>query len=390
MNTKVLISLNETINSPSDGYQFPLEEGLSEKTKTALVAETQRLQDDMVNSKVEEIRSDTERRYRQRMEEAEKDHQRQLAEEREAREKADKEAKKAAEAARVKALADAEEERKALLEQFNELNDQLKAKNKEELDLHDKIRKLQLAANEAELEATKKANAEIMKARSEIAEQEAEKQQLALAEKEKQLADARKANDDLRRKLDQSSQQLKGHVMEEAIKETVTEAFPDDVIEVVKTGQHGADILQRVRTSQKGECGTVLLEIKNAEIWQKDWLKRLAENQLASGADIAVLITKTMPGGSDEPFIQDGAIWIVKYQYATVAIHLLRQILLEGARQRSVQTGRDEKAEKLYDFLCSRQFALYMRNLMQSCSNLGANIQQEQRGHDKGVEAAPT
>lgn len=378
-----MIGLDETIKSPSDGHQFPLEQGLSEKTKEALIAETRRQQDDLVKSRVEDIRKDTERRFSQRMEEAEKDHQRQLAEQRKAVEAANAEKRQAVEAARTKALAEGEEDRKDLLARFDALNQQLKEKGQEEVKLHTEIHKLQLSADAAKLEAAKEAQAEIAKARAEIANQEAEKQKLRLAGVEKQLDDARKANETLQRKLEQSSQQLQGEVQELAIEEDLKDAFPTDKVVPVKTGQRGADILQRVRSPKGADCGAILWESKNTQNWSNDWIKRLAENQVAAEADLAVLVTSAFPAGVEEPFFQEGALWVVKPSFAPIAAHILRQVLLEGARHRAIQWGREQKAEQLYDFLSSRQFALYLRNLMQSCSTLGVSLQQEQRAMNK-------
>ena len=55
MHKSILIGLDELIKSPSDGHEFPLEQGLSEKTKEALIADTQRQQDALIQSQVDDL-----------------------------------------------------------------------------------------------------------------------------------------------------------------------------------------------------------------------------------------------------------------------------------------------------------------------------------------------
>jgi hypothetical protein len=79
--------------------------------------------------------------------------------------------------------------------------------------------------------------------------QEQEKAQLKKAELQKKLDDAGEQLAAAKRKMEQGSQALQGEVLELAIEEGIRRAFPFDLIEEVKKGQRGGDLLQHVLTA---------------------------------------------------------------------------------------------------------------------------------------------
>ena len=97
-----------------------------------------------------------------------------------------------------------------------------------------------------------------------------EKWQLKLREKDLALEQMNKRIEDLQAAADQKRSGLQGEVLEREIEDVLREAFPTDVIEPVKTGKRGADVVQSVR-SGRGDCGKLLWESKNQKRWSDGW-----------------------------------------------------------------------------------------------------------------------
>ena len=118
---------------------------------------------------------------------------------------------------------------------------------------------------------------------------------LKLAEKDQVLQAMKKTVDDLKRKADQGSQQLQGEVLELDLEESLKAAFPRDIIEPVGKGVRGGDVLQRVVGPQGKVAGTILWESKRTKAWSDKWLDKLRDDQREAKAQIAALVTSTLP-----------------------------------------------------------------------------------------------
>jgi len=362
---KILISLEEEIVSPTDGAKFPLKEGLTEKTKEALLSATKKELDESEQQLTEEIKTDLKQRAMRRLAEQEKEFEERLAEE-------------TSKIAKVEA-----EKKQALQKQEASLDAKLEEKNAEHLVLLEQVRELKHAKEEARIAAAQEMDEKMSAERQKIVQQEHEKHALKQAEAEKMLADFKKANEDLKVKLEQSSQQLQGEVLELRIQHELESNFSSDKISEVKKGLRGADVIQEVRSGRGAIAGKILWETKNAKSWSNDWLKKLADDQMEEGADLAVLVTTVFPSNREGTFFQEGAIWVMRPELAISFAYPLREVLLEGVKQQAVQEGKEATAGRLYDFIASRQFAIYMRNFAQSIDKLGHSLQQEQRSMQK-------
>jgi hypothetical protein len=176
------------------------------------------------------------------------------------------------------------------------------------------------------------------------------------AELRKKIADASKANDELKRKLDQGSQQLQGEVLELELESELVNSYPLDDIEPVKKGARGADIIQIVRLRSGTICGKIVWETKRAENWSNTWISKLKADMQEVGGEIGVLVSSVFPAGIKEPMLlQDGA-WLVKPNLAKGLSEALRTVLIETQRQKTVNVGKNEQMEALYDYICSTQF----------------------------------
>jgi len=188
---------------------------------------------------------------------------------------------------------------------------------------------------------------------------EKERADFEKAELQKKLDDVSGKLAEAQQKAEQGSQQLQGEVLEIVLEEQMRRAFPVDVFEEVRKGARGADLLQRVTTRSLQTAGTLLWEAKRAREWGRDWPAKLKEDMRASGADVGVLVTTTLPReiASGHAFGLHEDVWVCTWSAAVPLAAALRERVLEVHKQRLVSAGKGEKMEALYDYLTSPQFA---------------------------------
>ena len=190
-------------------------------------------------------------------------------------------------------------------------------------------------------------------------------------------------NEDLSRKLEQGSQQLQGEVLELELETVLRTSFPHDRIEPVKKGQRGADILHTVITPTGQRCGTIIWEAKRAENWSDKWIQKLKDDQLESKAEIAVIVTTSMPIGIEEPFLLHEGIWVTKEFIIKPVAQFLRIMLIETNNLKIVNTGKNEKMEALYNYLCSPQFSQRIRAVVDTFIGMKRDLDQEKNAFMK-------
>jgi hypothetical protein len=211
--------------------------------------------------------------------------------------------------------------------------------------------------------------------------QEQQRASFKEAELQKTIADMRAQLVEAQRKADQGSQQLQGEVLELAIEEALRRSFPMDVIEEVRKGQRGGDVLQRV-VSRTGEAvGMILWEAKRAKDWSPQWIPKLKEDMRACGAAVGILVTmpgalpKDWPGGAYFALYED--VWVTQASTATGIAEALRTGLIDLNRQRAVSAGKGEKMEALYDYLTSPQFAQKLKAVYETFKKMRDELESE-------------
>jgi len=313
----IIVEAEEQVACPKCSHHFPLSEGISRQT-------------------IERYADEFERSFAERRKRLEQE----LA----------AEARRRAEAefdTRLKAMQEAVAAKDGALEKFRS----------EELALRRQLRAAEEAKKNQDLEYQRKLDAERKKieeqARSAAAEEVARRE----AQFKAQLESAQREAADLKRKLDQGSQQLQGEAFELSLEALLKAAFPLDEILPVPKGVNGADLVQRVRSPSGLVCGTILWEAKQTKAWQPAWLRKLKDEQQAIGAELAVIVTAAMPKEVREPFLREADVWVTRFDAARPLAEALRAMLVEVHRQREANLGRSEKAEVLYNYLCSPQFA---------------------------------
>lgn len=245
------------------------------------------------------------------------------------------------------------------------------------------LREEKRARENVELEAQRKMAIEEAKIREQVQKDADERQRLNLAAKEKTITDLQKALDDAQRRAAQGSQQLQGEIMELDLEKALADAWHDDDITPVPKGVNGADIAQTVRSPRGTDCGLMLWEIKRTKNWTDGWIPKLKEDVRSARAAVAIIVTETMPKQIEEDMGRLQGVWICRPRMAIVLGTLLREGLLNVARQKALADNRGDKAEALYNFVTSHEFVQQVENMVETYGDMTLQIQRERVAYQK-------
>ncbi len=361
---------DQTITCPYCGKEIPLTETLSHQIKEELQKEFE--------LKARERESELARREKSLADEIKKIEDAKKAIDQQVSQKLQAEKEKVKQEARKEVEETIRVELKDLHEQNSEKERKLAEAQKVELDFRRKIRELEELRKNQELEITRRLDEE-RKSIFEKAKKEAgEENRLKLLEKEKQLEDTKKALDEAKRKAHQGSMQTQGEVLELDLESLLKSQFLVDEIEPVPKGIKGADIVQRVHDRGGRFCGTIIWESKHTKAWNDGWLSKLKDDQREVKAEIAVLVTETMPKGI-ERFSQVGGVWVTSYVLSIALASVLRTSLIDLAQLKSSLVGKSEKMEVLYNYLSGSEFRQRIEAIVESFQSMKEDLEQEKR-----------
>jgi len=288
--------------------------------------------------------------------------------------------------ARQQAAKDAEkkssQELTALREELTAQEQQLEEARQRELAMRKRERELERRQQDLEVAVARKLDEERSRIATETRERLAEQHRLKDAEKERQLADMRRQIEDLKRKAEQGSQQVQGEAGEQELEATLRTAFPWDEITPVAQGARGADLHQIVVDTRGARCGAVLWECKNAKNWSESWITKLKEDQRALRADVAVLVTATLPRGCNRFTIIDGVI-VADFTCAAPLASVLRANLLQIAQTRNAAINKGEKLELLYRYLSGIEFRQRVEAIVEAFERMREDLDQERRAAER-------
>lgn len=270
---------------------------------------------------------------------------------------------------------DAEKE-KALEELRSELkkkDQKLKEAQEYERKLRSELKKVEDRERELDLEVARKLDEE----KEKIGKQH----HLELSEKDEQIGSMQRQIEELKRKSEQISPQIRGDALQYELEGILTSAFPDDDVKVIKKGQKGADILQKVK--DKGNvCGAILWESKNTIRWKNSWIEKLKNDQRDQKADIAVLASIAIPEGIQH-FGMIENVWVTSLLVARCLADALRFSLIEVASNKLALVGRDQKVEALYTYLASPHFKQRIEPIIEAFCSMQDQINGERRAMER-------
>jgi hypothetical protein len=377
--TKIIIASTESVACPKCGHDFPLDQGITRQTIDRYADEFELAFQERRRELEVSLQRDAERKAAAHFAGQLESLRVQVADSRQAEEEAKRALLKAREETRFKAIEEFAAEKRALADELAEKNAKLRDFHEQELALRARTRQLEEREAAMQLEFQRTLDSERRHIGDQVAQREAERFSLIEAEYKKKIEDAQQANEALRRKLEQGSQQLQGEVLELEVEHQLAVAFGHDVIEEVKKGQRGADVIQVVRLPTAQPCGRIIWEAKRAENWSDKWLAKLKEDQREAKADIAVLVTTALPTGMIEPFGMIGDVWIVSPHLMRPLAQTLRAALIEIHKLRLANTHRTEKAEQLFSYISSPGFAQQIRSMLDSVTFMATDLAAEKR-----------
>ncbi len=287
---------------------------------------------------------------------------------------------------------DFENRLRILQEEKNDNEEKLKEARKKELEFLQKEQQLQNKEAELDITIQKKLQEERQSLGEQIRKQEIEKNalkeneyMLRTRELEKQLEDNKKLVDEMKRKAEQGSMQLQGEVQEQALEEMLAATFPFDIISEVGKGVRGADCIQTVRNHVGQECGKIIYESKRTEAFTAEWIDKLKKDMLAQKADIAVIVTKTMPKDLQQ-FGEKNGVYICTFGEARSLALVLRNAILKISESRSSQENKGEKMVAMYNYLTSHEFIGNMNAMREGFRGLRNMMQKEREDFEKNFK----
>jgi hypothetical protein len=284
---------------------------------------------------------------------------------------------------RKSVASDFENQLKLLQQAYNEKEEKLKLARQKEFDFLQKEQKIQQKEEELEIELQKRVNEERERMSKEIRDVENQKLQqqetewkLKLAEKEKQLEDQKKLAEEMRKKAEQGSTQLQGEVQELLLEDLLRSGFPFDKVVPVGKGVKGADCIQVICNPFGNECGKIIYESKRTSNFSNDWIDKLKADMLLKQADIAVIVTQTLPKDMDRFGERDG-VYICTFSEVRSLACVLRTSILKVFQITKNQENKGDKMTFLYDYLTSNEFSDQWRAIREGFMSMRMSIQKE-------------
>lgn len=366
------------IKCPKCGQQFPMEEAVSEEYKKDL-----REQMMAYKKQKDEEMARREKEWQDQSSKKETEYTRKLQEEKQ-------QLRQSLEEQLRKTIGADFENQLRLLEQSNKDSDEkLKTARQKEMEFLQKEHELKSREAELELSVQRRLQEERGKLSDELRKLEEQKiaaketeYQLRLKELEKQLEDQKKLADEMRRKAEQGSTQLQGEVQELALEEMLRHTFPFDLVSEVGKGVRGADCIQTVRNNFGLECGKIIYESKRTSAFVPDWIEKLKMDMRNLKADVAVIVTKTMPKDMEAFGIRDG-LWICSFAEVKSLATVLRDGVIRVFTAGKNQENKGDKMHLLYDYLTSNEFAEQWKAIREGFMSMKLSIQKERDAMEK-------
>jgi hypothetical protein len=267
--------------------------------------------------------------------------------------------------------------------QLKDFQENLDKKTKENFEL--KTKEIELL-NKARLMEQQKAEMEIdmqkklldgQKAIEEAAKRKAEEEnQLKLKEKDMLVDQLTKQVTDMQKRIEQGSMQMQGEVQELILEEILRSIFPFDTVGEVGKGVKGADVIHVVKNTLGIDCGTIIYESKRTKNFSNDWIEKLKTDLRGHKADIAIIVTETMPKDMDR-FGQKEGIWICTFTELKGVAAVLRESLLRIYEIKASQENKGDKMQMLYDFLTGNEFKQHIEAIVEGFSSMKGSLAKE-------------
>lgn len=362
--------MNNKIKCPNCGQSFDVEEALSGKLEAHYKAEYEK--------KVSEQAD----RFNEEKKKLEKE-----------REELDKEKEKQDEFLKLelekKLIAEKEKIKKSAFENFEDKIKSLEEENKKRKEENKTLKQKEVAIMRQEAELKEKEEDLNLQMEKQFLEKQKEIEEKArVKEREsfelekikllKQIDDNKKLAEEMKRKAEQGSMQLQGEVQELALEDLLAKTYPFDTIQEVPKGVRGADSIQTVINSIQQECGTIVYESKRTKNFANDWIDKLKQDQVTCKADIAVLVTQTLPNDMDR-FGKRNGVWICVFHEVKSLSFVLREMLIKTHSVKTAEENKGDKMELLYNYLTSNEFVQNIKRIVENYDGMIDQLNSEKK-----------
>jgi len=366
-----------TLQCPNCNHEIRLTESLA----APLLAETRQRFQEQLASKDAEVARKTDA-LRQEREQLHKDRE-QIEDQVSRRLAAERSHLVATEAKKARDAAGAELE--ARTNEAAELRQALEANNAKlaeaqqaQAELIRKQRALDEEKRELDLTIEKRVQASVEQIQVKARQEADEAARLRVAEKDQTIESMSRTIEELKRKAEQGSQQSQGEVLELELEGVLRGRFPTDLIEPVGKGELGADVVQQVNGSIGQPAGIILWESKRTKAWSDGWLGKLRDDQRRCGADVALIVSQTLPKHVEHFDLIDG-IWVTHPRCALPVAVALRQALIDVTGSRLVQQGQQTKMEQVYDYLTGTKFRQRVEAVVEKFNDMRDDLDKERK-----------
>ena len=364
----------DKIKCPNCSHEFDVEEALSGKLEAHFKEEYER----KVNEQAAKFNVEREALAKQMAEfETKKEKENELFKERLA-----KQIEKEKESIQKQTQEAFELELKALTADNEKRKEENRALKAAEIDLRQRENQLKEKAEELQLAVDKK----MLEKQSEIEEKarakERENFELEKVKLLKQIEDNKKLAEEMKRKAEQGSMQLQGEVQELALESLLATSYPFDDITEVGKGTRGADCVQTVRNKLQQVCGSIVYESKRTKAFAGDWIGKLKQDMVTAKADIAVIVTETMPSDMDR-FGEKNGVWICGFHEVKSLSFVLREMLIKTHSVKSSEENKGDKMELLYNYLTSNEFVQNIQRIVENYDGMINQLNSEKKAMHK-------
>ncbi len=227
----------------------------------------------------------------------------------------------------------------------------------------------------ADLEAA--LEAERARVQKEVAREHAIEQQGL----ETQIQRLRQEIEALHRKAESGPSEVIGDAAEELLERDLRDAYQGDGDTILRTrkGQSGADFLITV---PRAGGRKLLLESKWTQAFDKGWLTKAREDRKNAGAEVVVIVTRTMPSGVDH-LAQMGDVWVTSHRTALALVTALRQGLVAVERARRAASMDEARVNEVKAYLSGPAFRQQVEQVVTLAAKLDEGLTRERTQHER-------
>lgn len=209
-----------------------------------------------------------------------------------------------------------------------------------------------------------------------------EKHGIELKENAQVISELRAQLEEAQRLIQSGSAQRRGLIQQLELGDRLEQLFPEDELVRISSGVRGADVLQNVRATPTGKAGSIYWESKRTKEFQQGWLRKLRGDQQQKKADVGAIVTDTLPDGVEDFAVVEGVV-IVHPRILDPVATLIRQYLLNLARQKLTLEQRDTKVHQLFKYMTGNDFLQRIAAIVDAQSRLSDLTDKERRAHER-------